>query len=469
MKHPKKQLKRIISLFLILSLLLCGVCAADAGDAQEAAEYLAGLGVFRGSDAGYELDRAPTRIEALIMLLRLLGEEEAALNCTEACIFTDVPGWAARYVAYAYEQGYTTGAIHDSIRQRYLFDVGDANANMFLTFVLRALGYGAEDFRYEEAVEMADGLGLLPAGTDTKRFLRGDLALVSRAALSVRVKGQAYTLAEKLGLADKTPAQNTASLTLTAATEDELYARLNEALETYMPMRLELQVSGALAELSTDELLDLVLDCSCSWFHTVTAYYIPGQDSMTLEPTYARSALAWAYWTGLRSDHDSDTYRDVQPLMAKAEALLLSLQGDAPLSDAALVRAIHDAIAGSAAYDADYDGVLNQEADGVLLHGSGVCDSYSYAFWLLCRMAEIPCIRVTGDALGPHSWNKVAIEGTWYNVDVTWDDAAYFLNGVLTERVFHDYYLVSDETLAADHSWKQYDSMPQALWDSQAD
>lgn len=464
-----KHLKQILSLLLVLSLLLCGVSAAEAGHALEAAEYLAELGVFRGSDDGYELDRAPTRIEALIMLLRLLGEEEAALAFTGACIFTDVPNWAACYVAYAYEQGYTTGAIHDPVRQRYLFDIGDANANMYLTFVLRALGYGSEDFRYEEAVEMADRLGLLPPGTDTKNFLRGDLALVSRAALSVRVKGQAYTLAEQLGLVSKAPAQNAASLSLTAATEDELYARLNETLEAHMPMRLELQVTGALAELSTDELLELVLDCSCSWFHSVKAYSLPGQNTLTLEPTYARSALAWAYWTGLRSDHDSETYHSVQPLMAKAEELLLKLQGGASLSDAELVRAIHDAIAEGAAYDADYDGTLNQEADGVLLHASGVCDSYSYAFWLLCRMAEIPCIRVAGDALGPHSWNKVAIDGTWYNVDVTWDDAAYYLNGVLTERVFHDYYLVSDETLSSDHSWMQYASMPQALWDSQAD
>ncbi len=465
-----KHLKRILSFLLVLSLLFCGVRAAGAEEAQEAADYLAGLGVFRGSDKGYELDREPTRIEALIMLLRLLGEEETAQDFAGSCIFTDVPRWASCYVAYAYDRGYTKGAIHDPIRQRYVFDTyGAANANMYLTFVLRALGYGEEDFRYTEAVEAAQRLGLLPEGTDTRDFLRGDLALVSRAALSVRVKGQAFTLAEKLGLADTAPAQNAAAITVTAASEDELYSRLNEVVEACMPLRLELQVSGRLAELSNEALLDLALDCGCSWFHKATAYAIPGQSGITLEPEYARSALAWAYWSGLRSDHDSDTYRSVQPLMAKAEEMLLGLQGNQSLSDAQLVRAIHDAIADGASYDSDYNGLYNREADGVLLYGEGVCDSYSYAFWLLCRMAGIPCIRVTGDALGPHSWNKAAIAGTWYNVDVTWDDATYYVGGVLTDSIFYDYYLLSDKTLGSDHSWKQYASMPQAEWDSQAD
>ena len=40
------------------------------------AQALNVMGLFKGTDVGYELERQPTRLETLIMLIRLLGEEE---------------------------------------------------------------------------------------------------------------------------------------------------------------------------------------------------------------------------------------------------------------------------------------------------------------------------------------------------------------------------------------------------------
>ncbi len=47
---------------------------------EESAMLLKEIGVFKGSEAGFELERAPTRLEGLIMLLRLMGLEDEALN-----------------------------------------------------------------------------------------------------------------------------------------------------------------------------------------------------------------------------------------------------------------------------------------------------------------------------------------------------------------------------------------------------
>ena len=73
------------------------------------------MGLFLGTDHGYELDRAATRVEGVVMLIRMLGEEEAALAYTGAQPFRDVPEWASKYVAYAYGMGYTKGRLRNVI------------------------------------------------------------------------------------------------------------------------------------------------------------------------------------------------------------------------------------------------------------------------------------------------------------------------------------------------------------------
>ena len=58
-----------------------------------------------------------------------------------------------------------------------------------------------------------------------------------------------------------------------------------------------------------------------------------------------------------------------------------------------------------------------------------VCEAYSRAFKVLCDRLEIPCVLVEGEAKsslsdtpGSHMWNYVKLKGSWYAVDVTWND-----------------------------------------------
>ena len=74
-------------------------------------------------------------------------------------------------------------------------------------------------------------------------------------------------------------------------------------------------------------------------------------------------------------------------------------------------------------YNAHYDYTYsNYAANGVLVLGTGVCDSYSRAYGLLLTKVGIENKRLTGDAGGGHAWNLVRIGGQWYHVDCTWDD-----------------------------------------------
>lgn len=165
---------------------------------QGLAEELHSLGLFLGVDdtgKNFELDRSATRVQGLVMLIRLLGKEEAALSGTWSHPFQDVPAWADPYVGYAFENGLTNGVSDTE------YDSDSAiTVNMYLTYVLRALGYSdAEgDFDWREPYALATEAGVLPSVVDRENFLRGDMVVISAAALGATMKNSRQTLAEKL-------------------------------------------------------------------------------------------------------------------------------------------------------------------------------------------------------------------------------------------------------------------------------
>ena len=163
------------------------------------------------------------------------------------------------------------------------------------------------------------------------------------------------------------------------------------------------------------------------------------------EATQRREATAIAVTTGLRKAG----VKDGQPPAVKA-------------------KKIHDYVASVATYDfgaadAIVAGQTNsarvdqsQEAYGILVEGTAVCNGYAEAFQAMAVEAGLPSVIVTGQAFsgvttGPHAWNRVLNAGEWQVVDVTWDD-------VDAAHARHDYLLVAAddsklETRDADHEW----------------
>lgn len=197
--------KRVFSLLLAI-LLVCGVmpAAAASADKQLAAETLYELGLFRGTGTNPDgtpilaLDNVPTRNQAIIMLVRLLGKEEEALAGAWELPFTDVaPGSTAYpYIGYAYTHGLTNGTSATTYS-----GTNPIRANQYIAFVLRALGYvSGEDFKVSNAWELSDRIGLTDGRYTAggQPFLRGDIALISAAALDMELKDSDETLADKL-------------------------------------------------------------------------------------------------------------------------------------------------------------------------------------------------------------------------------------------------------------------------------
>lgn len=192
--------KRIVAFLLCLTICFCvmpaTVLARNTSFEETLAQDLKSLGLFYGvSDTDFALGRAPTRVEAMIMLIRLLGKSEEATSKNWSHPFTDVPDWASKYIGYAYEKGLTKGTSDTT------FGTEDANAQMYLTFILRALGYSDAnglDFHWENPYELAEFAGILPSRVNRNSFWRADVVMVSYAALSAKLKNSSQTLAQKL-------------------------------------------------------------------------------------------------------------------------------------------------------------------------------------------------------------------------------------------------------------------------------
>lgn len=201
--------RRILCLLLAAAMLLGLSMTALAGepDAQCAAESLYQLGLFNGTGTyadgspKFELDRAPTRFEAVTMLVRLLGKEDEAKNGVWTTPFTDLEPWAAPYVGYAYANKLTNGTGSDRFGGK-----DTVTAAQYLTFVLRALGYqSGTDFIWSRAWELTDQLGLTAGryNARTARFLRGDVAQISCNALNIACRDGSQKLYQTLGLSEE--------------------------------------------------------------------------------------------------------------------------------------------------------------------------------------------------------------------------------------------------------------------------
>lgn len=190
---------RLIAMALIAALVMS--LPAYALD-ESNADRLYDLGLFKGTGSGYALEGTATRMQGLIMLTRLLGEEEAALASDLPCPFTDVAaGNPSRYAAYAYAKGYTTGTTATTFTPS-----STIGFKHYVTFLLRALGYDdkAGDFTFATSLEKAAEIGMMnPTSAayiaqHNPTFYRADLVDLCLSALTMKVKGSSDTLAEQL-------------------------------------------------------------------------------------------------------------------------------------------------------------------------------------------------------------------------------------------------------------------------------
>ena len=177
---------------------------SEATDYNAMASALKTLHLFKGSFPGYgqgfDLEVAPTRLQALIMFIRVLGEEEQALAWTGTTPFTDIQkgSQAEKYVGYAYSMGYTNGYTATQFKP-----AGAVNAWQYTEFILRAMGYSsAANTNLSDTLTRAQTAGVLTFGEaemlQRDKFLRAELVYVSYYALDAWLPDGSRTLGDLL-------------------------------------------------------------------------------------------------------------------------------------------------------------------------------------------------------------------------------------------------------------------------------
>mgnify|MGYP000887968322 CR=1 FL=1 len=104
--------------------------------------------------------------------------------------------------------------------------------------------------------------------------------------------------------------------------------------------------------------------------------------------------------------------------------------------------------------------VLSHNIVGVFAKQKAQCEGIAKAVKVLLNAVDIKCIVATGEAEANgkkehHAWNVIDIDGSPYQVDVTWDI------GASKGRIAYDYFNVTDEIISRTHSFE--DEMPKCI------
>lgn len=131
------------------------------------------------------------------------------------------------------------------------------------------------------------------------------------------------------------------------------------------------------------------------------------------------------------------------------------------MTEAEKIRTIHNWIVCNTTYDINYydrDDSFNHVSN-LLNNKTGVCQGYSVTFYIFMKQMGIPCTLIMGNADNvSHAWNAVKLDGSWYYVDVTWDDPV--VNGTSNypggDNISYEYLLCTYNHISMTHTEDKY-------------
>ncbi|HWQ78346.1 MAG TPA: transglutaminase domain-containing protein [Anaerovoracaceae bacterium] len=477
----KRIQKLIIAITIIISLLASGVpaFAFSPDESRSAGNFFIETGLLKGDGSGYGLENTASRLEGIILLIRLMGKEAEALGMNGLpCRFTDVPDWAKGYVNYADENGISRG-VGDT-----RFGVTDKmTAEQYNTLLLRILGYDDSrgDFQWSRSLTKAIELSILSSDMAQGyiwdgSYTKGDLMDTSFCYLEADFKDQEQTLigmltetgvvskelAEKYGLG----VEGWDSVTTGFYEEDHLKFDISDDVltvtgtsgnegKTYLLIHIKDMDTGAekaekigkigaggryaislsLARLSKGEYYVDVYGNS-ERYNYYTSVVLESlilkktEDDLYFEasPVYGRNLRIFNGSQPAASDLTmTPSTRSSKESIAAISALAEEITGGLN-RDYEKTRAIHDWVSKEIYYDRDYLNGKTKETNinsiAVLNNRYAVCSGYSNLTADLLVAVGIPNRQVMGYALG------VTDEDSWEEVDLRNEEPNHVWNEV---------------------------------------
>ncbi len=390
-------MRKLNNLLLCAALLFTMICPAHAVQPPqitpaEAGAYLRELGIYRGDHSGdLMLDKGLTRAELAVILARLNDDNGEFTAYPDGfaylCSFSDVPDWAKSAVGYCWNRGLIKGYGNG------LYGSGDPVAPAAAcTVVLRTYGYGdteGADWSYSTAGTYAVRLGLIGESViQGAEITRGDMAVLIYHAMN-----------EKTEL----PA------TVPVTPEEDHSLQANPAI-----------FQGGLSREIYHAIRDTILYRDDILAGIRTPISIPwSQESKAAMDTVTAAMGAAPVYSAIYTD-DGLLACSVKYTAAYQEALMHtqpfidSLSG---LDDKEKIRELAWYVCDRLDYSYDIvapSAVLSTDAVSL-----GNCMAYAHSFAFLCGRAGIPCLIQHSE---DHQWNKVYVDGAWWDMDLTGSD-----------------------------------------------
>ncbi len=217
------------------------------------------------------------------------------------------------------------------------------------------------------------------------------------------------------------------------------------------PQKTEDRAGAALDSGKKEQAQKAILEAwdSFSSVCDLSAYQIPIADfkeiyaeALNKNPRYFYVSGEWAYShngsivikvsiTYSMSQSEAKSMRN-----AYDQAVAAAVSGaQASWSDMEKALYINDYLARNCQYDRS---LQKHTAYDALVGKTAVCQGYALAFLELARQLGLSCEMVTSASIN-HAWNMVKLGGSYYNVDVTWNDPLSDLLG----RARHVYFMKS--------------------------
>jgi len=169
---------------------------------------------------------------------------------------------------------------------------------------------------------------------------------------------------------------------------------------------------------------------------------IPGTNECTV-------VITFSYFKNDTYDHGFTLEQVKQmkiELQQKAEQIVKDLNLNS-LSDYEKVVAVNKYLCDNIVYSAGNSPYkpMQHTPYGALINGDCVCEGYAKAAQLLFTLCGVESYYVIGDTpTGGHGWNIVKVNGNYYQLDVTWNDADGSPN---------QYFLVTDDYMSLSRTW----------------
>ncbi len=488
----------------------------ESPSTEDAANILKDIGVFKGSDKGFELDRQATRLEGLILLIRLLGKEDEALTTDYGpSYFNDVPSWAISYTNYAYYNGLTNG-----IGNQTFGSYANLNAKAFSTFVLRALGYDDDqgDFTYQESHNYLSSL--LTFTIDETNFTRGQVADICYESMYLLTKDTTFPLythliqsgdidIKALLLFNQVP-KDYYTYDTTIIDADDSLEHLNLTIKAnqlildasyptpsqYAWIFLDsidniVQFSGNKLDLvynldskDNSQLFSIYLNNNqsgnyTSWVYDFTINSYDEEYKFLLNPIIARNDVIYDYYQDIDGNYLGEEYQ-IYPNQNQIQVLADQItEGLTATRDK--IEAIHTYVASTIYYDMDNPGVIDlnnydyslNDTMYVLENSRGICEGYANLAVSLLRSIGIQSRKVSGVAIQPgqsfylddgsydltsnHTWIEAYDDNEWIICDPTWDSNSYIEDGISYNiSSSHRFFDITIEAFSTSHHILDY-------------